>query len=514
MVQIKQLPIVATQNVEDNEFDCYVYLATNLEKDMSSRSEVYNDFKLLKEMNSNFESEVTFTLINKKRALYAPTGPLNRDIDDVRRIQEATVTAFEKAIKLGSKKPLLINCVKKSFENADLVAVLGALDAAHRPLEVREHRDLPLLKIEKLGVWDESKEVGENLVKQANGIELGRIMTRDIGGSDPERMAAKGVEAYCRQAFESSSIKLEVVEGQDVLQKRYPCFAAVNRAANVVERHQGRVIKLEYNPVGSIVDTTLFLVGKGINYDTGGADVKAGGHMAGMHRDKCGAAFVAGFFKTLDILKPKGLKVYGSLCMARNSIGEECYVADELIRTRANKIVRVGNTDAEGRMVMVDVLCEAKENALEAVNPHLFTIATLTGHVIRAYGPDYSAVMSNGPGRAAKIPQSLFDAGDSMGDPYEISTTRREDYKAHTGPSEYEDILQANNLPSTMTSRGHQNPSAFLTMASGLDSHGNDSDRKLPYTHVDIAGSSGPFPGKPTGAPIPSFFKNFILPRI
>jgi leucyl aminopeptidase len=90
----------------------------------------------------------------------------------------------------------------------------------------------------------------------------------------------------------------------------------------VIPRHRGRIIKLEYNPVGSIIDTTLYLVGKGINYDTGGADVKAGGHMSGMHRDKCGAAFVAGFFKTLEILKPQGLRVFGDLCMARNSIGE------------------------------------------------------------------------------------------------------------------------------------------------------------------------------------------------
>lgn len=65
-------------------------------------------------------------------------------------------------------------------------------------------------------------------------------------------------------------------------------------------------------------------------------------------------------------------------------------MADEIITARSGKRVRVGNTDAEGRMVMVDVLCEAKENALKEINPQLFTIATLTGHVIRAYGPDYS----------------------------------------------------------------------------------------------------------------------------
>lgn len=65
-------------------------------------------------------------------------------------------------------------------------------------------------------------------------------------------------------------------------------------------------------------------------------------------------------------------------------------MADEIITARSGKRIRVGNTDAEGRMVMVDLLCEAKENALKEVNPQLFTIATLTGHVIRAYGPDYS----------------------------------------------------------------------------------------------------------------------------
>ena len=55
----------------------------------------------------------------------------------------------------------------------------------------------------------------------------------------------------------------------------------------VIPRHRGRIIKLEYNPPEDTpVDTTLFLVGKGINYDTGGADIKYGGSMQGMHRDK------------------------------------------------------------------------------------------------------------------------------------------------------------------------------------------------------------------------------------
>ena len=55
------------------------------------------------------------------------------------------------------------------------------------------------------------------------------------------------------------------------------------------------------------------------------------------------------------------------------------YVSDEIITSRAGVRIRVGNTDAEGRMAMVDVLAHMKEKALNEVNPHLFTIATLTG---------------------------------------------------------------------------------------------------------------------------------------
>ena len=72
-----------------------------------------------------------------------------------------------------------------------------------------------------------------------------------------------------------------------MFEQEYPCLAAVNRCASGVERHDGRVIWLTYEPSGK-VEKTLMLVGKGITYDTGGADIKAGGVMAGMSRDKCG----------------------------------------------------------------------------------------------------------------------------------------------------------------------------------------------------------------------------------
>ena len=83
---------------------------------------------------------------------------------------------------------------------------------------------------------------------------------------------------------------------------------------------------------------------------------------------------------------------------------------------------------------------------------------------------------------------------DLISDPFEISTIRREDYETHKGKSEYEDIMQVLNRSDP--SRGHQGPAAFLIMASGLDDHGLGSKAPLNYSHIDIAGSSGKFPGK------------------
>ncbi|GIY80408.1 putative aminopeptidase W07G4.4, partial [Caerostris extrusa] len=279
-----------------------------------------------------------------------------------------------------------------------------------------------------------------------------------------------------------------------------------------VTRHNARVIFLTYEPEGPC-EKTVVLVGKGVTYDTGGADIKAGGVMAGMHRDKCGAAAVAGFLQTVAELKPKGVRVLGAMSMVRNSVGSECYVSDELITSRAGVRVRVGNTDAEGRMAMADVLCHMKEKVIKdnCPDPYIFTIATLTGHAVLAVGDGYSIIMENGPAALDNVGRKLQNAGHVIGDMFEVSTIRREDYEHHKGKSEYEHVLQCNNAPSSRTPRGHQSPAAFIILTTGLDKHDVNSQIPLKYSHIDIAGSSGPFPGIPTGSPIPALTANFLL---
>lgn len=388
------------------------------------------------------------------------------------------------------------------------------LSLSLQPLEIREASKLQKLK--QLSFFNFTSEQREkDVYRLAEAIERGRNVARDIGGSDPERMSAIQVAKYVEETFSGSIVKVEVISDKVEINREFPCLGIVDRGS--VDRHSARVIFLTYDPpadANSPIDTTVVLVGKGVTYDTGGADIKAGGIMAGMHRDKCGAAAVAGFFKTLDVLRPKGIRVLGAMPMVRNAIGPDSYVADELMVARSGARVRIGNTDAEGRMAMVDMLCYFKEKLVKEnhPNPQIFTMATLTGHACLAAG-EFSIIMDNGPARLLQQSRRIQEAGDKIGDIFEVSNIRREDYEFNLGKSEYEDYLQCNNLPSSRTPRGHQIPAAFLLQVSGLDKHGIDSSHPLPFSHIDIAASSGPFPGLPSGSPIPALAVHYLLSR-
>ncbi|XP_077983580.1 putative aminopeptidase W07G4.4 [Glandiceps talaboti] len=512
--------IVATNKYKDDAFDGIVLVTDKVSNLGESLEALKKPLEELKKSDDTVDEEVVFTMLTERpfsnqRLVFSPTGPLNRDYDDVRRFYDAANVGMERILKAGSKSPVLVCTTNPAFKNAMLVTVLGALQALYVPLEVREAKPDKNKKVDKLGVWTEQKAKRERVVKIARAFEHGRSVYRDIGGSDPERMAAPRVEEYVNELFKdpASGVSVNVISDEAVLEKEYPLHAAVNRCAKHVDRHKGRIIELEYTGEGE-VDTTLMLVGKGVTYDTGGADIKTGGNMRSMHRDKCGSAAVAGFFQILSMLKPKNIKVSGVMTMVRNSVGSDAYVADEIITARSGVRVRVGNTDAEGRMAMADPLNKMKERALNEVKPHIYTIATLTGHAISAVGPNYTVVLDNGPARDANHARRLQKAGGEIGDFLEVSTIRREDYDYHKGKTDYEDVVQIGLSASKSTPRGHQNAAAFLILASGLDKHGVDSESPLRYSHLDIAGSAGPYPGIPTGAPIVALATDYILPRL
>ncbi|TMP72776.1 peptidase M17 [Pseudoalteromonas sp. S1609] len=464
------------------------------------------------QVDSRIGNQVTLLVIAGKRVVIAPTGPLNRDYDDVRRYFDAAKLAIYEAKASGSVNPAIylpaLNTDSR-YQHALEVAYLGACQALWQPLEAREFHGHGIEPITQIGLID----ANEQTIKAVNALAAGQYAARDLCGTEPERMAPPRFADYCSELFNNSAVNVDVIDDLAAIDKHYPMLSTVARASYAVERHHPRVVKLEYVPEGEVTRTLMF-VGKGLVYDTGGADLKVGGYMAGMSRDKGGAASVAGFMKAVADYQPKGVKVIAFLAVVRNSIGSDCFVPDEIITSREGVRVRIGNTDAEGRLAMGDLLSEMKDLAVNEINPTLFTVATLTGHAARAMGP-YGAYVENGPARSANISCQLADCGDLWADGAEVSRSRREDYDFIKPRTLADDVLSSNNAASAVTARGHQFPMAFLAVVGGLDKHGNESTLPLPYVHMDIAGSGvegGDWQhGKPTAASVSSLFARYCL---
>lgn len=378
------------------------------------------------------------------RVIVTHTGPLTRDHDDVRRVSEAVARGLKRAAAAGARRPVLLlhESVlaggKPAFANAPLVGLIAAAGATAAPLSVRLRGGradaLDEVLVAPIGALPSGARL-EELVAQASAVEKGRALARDVGQGDPEIMAPPAAAAHIAAAFAGTEVRVEVVEDDAVIRREYPLLHAVARASVGVPRHAPRVVHLVYErraADGSLA-ADLYLVGKGVTYDTGGADVKTGGSMAGMSRDKCGAAVAAGVLASIASLRPAGMRVTALLGLVRNSVGSEAYVSDEIIVSHGGARVLVRNTDAEGRMVLADLLSHARVAATAAAGaaaaggaaagplPSIMTLATLTGHAMVAVGAGYSIAVANGPARAAGVDAGLAATGEALGDPWEIS---------------------------------------------------------------------------------------------
>jgi len=137
---------------------------------------------------------------------------------------------------------------------------------------------------------------------------------------------------------------------------------------------------------------------------------------------------------------------------------------------------------------------------------------------LRSVGEGYTIALDNGPARREQSAQKLQAAGDLIADMVEISNVRREDYKIHDSEDDHADIYQL-KLHDKSGERCHQIAGAFLTIISGLDKHGIDSDHPIKYTHLDTAGSEsmgggpGGF-GTPIGAMVVALAQRYVIPKM
>ncbi|NJN31831.1 MAG: leucyl aminopeptidase family protein [Synechococcales cyanobacterium RM1_1_8] len=226
-------------------------------------------------------------------------------------------------------------------------------------------------------------------------------LTRDLINTPVNDMGPTQLAAEALALAQVHGAEISIIIGDDLLAQNYPMVHAVGRASSDLPR----VIDLRWGEADAMAVT---LVGKGVCFDSGGLNIKSSGGMKLMKKDMGGAAQVLGAAKMIMQLNlPVRLRVL--VGAVENSISGNAMRPLDILNSRKGLSVEVGNTDAEGRLVLGDILWEAASE-----DPALVVdFATLTGAARVALGSELPALFASQPDTAA----ALLAAGAAVDDP-------------------------------------------------------------------------------------------------
>jgi leucyl aminopeptidase len=246
-------------------------------------------------------------------------------------------------------------------------------------------------------VWPARADRAE-VERLARGITL----ARDLINTPSEDMGpAQLLEAGAAVAAEAGAA-VRVLRGDELLEHNYPTVHAVGRAS-------ARAPGLLDFSWGDARAPRVTLVGKGVCFDTGGLNIKPRDGMLQMKKDMGGAAIVLGLAQALMAAgTPIRLRVL--IPAVENAIAGNALRPLDIIRTRAGKTVEIGNTDAEGRLILCDALAEADSESPEL----LIDCATLTGAARIALGPEVQAFFCDDEALARTLQETGLRCGDPL----------------------------------------------------------------------------------------------------
>ena len=229
-------------------------------------------------------------------------------------------------------------------------------------------------------------------------------LARDMINTPANDMGPLQIETIAREIAERYGATLDVVTGDDLLEQNYPAVHAVGRAA--VPARAPRMLEITW---GDPAHPRVALIGKGVVFDTGGLDIKPSSGMRLMKKDMGGAAhalalgrmvMAAGLPVALTVLVP----------VVENAIAGDAMRPGDVLATRVGLTVEVGNTDAEGRLILADALARAAE--LEPVLT--IDLATLTGAARVALGPQVIPFYTPDDDLALEIEEGAREAVDPV----------------------------------------------------------------------------------------------------
>ncbi len=226
-------------------------------------------------------------------------------------------------------------------------------------------------------------------------------LVRDLINAPPNELGPTALSAAAKTLADTFGATFEETVGDDLLAKNYPAIHAVGRAAEDAPR----LIEMTW---GDPELPTVALVGKGVCFDSGGLDIKSAVGMKLMKKDMGGAAHVLGIAHCVMAM---GLKVHLKVLVpaVENAIAGNAMRPSDVVATRAGITIEIGNTDAEGRVILADALTRAGEHNPEVV----IDCATLTGAARVALGTELPALFCNNDTFAGEI----LAAGQDLSDP-------------------------------------------------------------------------------------------------
>jgi leucyl aminopeptidase len=218
-------------------------------------------------------------------------------------------------------------------------------------------------------------------------------LARDMVNTPANDLGPLQIETIAREIAQHFGASISVSTGADLLSDNYPAVHAVGRAADPARAP--RMIEMTWGEAGAPV---LALIGKGVVFDTGGLDLKPSAGMRLMKKDMGGAAHALALAR---MVMAAGLKVRLAVLIpvVENAVSGDAMRPGDVLASRKGLTIEVGNTDAEGRLILADALARAAE-----LQPRLtLDFATLTGAARVALGPQVIAFYTDDDGLAGEI---------------------------------------------------------------------------------------------------------------
>lgn len=231
------------------------------------------------------------------------------------------------------------------------------------------------LKI-KESTFTEAIEIGE---KKANSVSI----ARDLCNEPANQLTPAQYGVKLQEIFKDTAVQVEIIETDQLVSRGFEPTAIVGAGSQYAPKVAILTLK-------NAEAKHIALIGKGVTFDSGGTNVKTGSDIGEMKMDMGGSAAVVGAMKLLaDLNVP--VHVTAIVPMATNIAGKSAFLPSDVLTYRNGVTVEIGNTDAEGRLLLADGLTYAQEIGAEV----LIDIATLTGTIGQALGLKTAGIFSN-----------------------------------------------------------------------------------------------------------------------